>query len=64
LIWGLYLVLASIYCLLAFLPDTYFALIKAPAYAWMPWFGLPAEFCTGWCCWPWRQRGEREGGIQ
>lgn len=37
-IWGAYLVLSSIYCLLAFLPYTYFALIKAPAYAWMPWF--------------------------
>lgn len=37
-IWGAYLVLTSIYCLLAFLPYTYFALIKAPAYAWMPWF--------------------------
>ncbi len=38
MIWGIYLVLTSIYCLLAFLPYTYFALIKAPAYAWMPWF--------------------------
>jgi hypothetical protein len=38
LIWGTYLLLTSIYCLLAFLPYTYFALIKAPAYAWMPWF--------------------------
>ena len=37
-IWGIYLVLTSIYCLLAFLPYTYFALIKAPAYSWMPWF--------------------------
>ena len=38
LVWGIYLVLTSIYCLLAFLPYTYFALIKAPAYSWMPWF--------------------------
>ncbi len=38
LLWGIYLVLTSIYCLLAFLPYTYFALIKAPAYFWMPWF--------------------------
>jgi len=38
LAWGVYLLLTSIYCLLAFLPYTYFALIKAPAYAWMPWF--------------------------
>ncbi len=40
MIWGTYLVLTSIYCLLAFLPYTYFALIKAPAYTWMPWFAL------------------------
>jgi len=38
LVWGIYLVLTSIYCLLAFLPYTYFAFIKAPAYEWMPWF--------------------------
>jgi hypothetical protein len=38
LLWGIYLVMTSIYCLLAFLPYTYFALIKAPAYSWMPWF--------------------------
>ncbi|HKF24164.1 MAG TPA: sulfatase-like hydrolase/transferase [Candidatus Angelobacter sp.] len=28
----------SIYCLLAFFPYTYYALIKSPAYDWMPWF--------------------------
>ena len=38
LLWGIYLVLTSIYCLLAFLPYTYFAVIKAPPYEWMPWF--------------------------
>jgi hypothetical protein len=38
LIWGAYLLLTSIYCLLAFLPYTYVALIKSPAYGWMPWF--------------------------
>ena len=38
LLWGIYLLLSSIYCLLAFLPYTFFALIKAPAYEWMPWF--------------------------
>jgi len=38
LLWGIYLLLTSIYCLLAFLPYTYFALIKAPPYDWMPWF--------------------------
>lgn len=38
LVWGIYLVLTSLYCLLAFLPYTYFAFVKAPAYEWMPWF--------------------------
>jgi arylsulfatase A-like enzyme len=33
-----YLLLTALYCLLAFLPYTYYALIKAPAYEWMPWF--------------------------
>jgi len=28
----------SLYCLLAFLPYTYCAFIKAPPYSWMPWF--------------------------
>jgi Sulfatase len=38
LIWAAYLLLTSLYCLLTFLPYTYYALIKAPAYEWMPWF--------------------------
>ncbi len=37
-VWGTYLVLTSVYCLLAFLPYTYVALIKEPPYPWMPWF--------------------------
>ena len=37
-LWGIYLILTSIYCLLAFLPYTYVALIKEPPYAWVPWF--------------------------
>ncbi len=36
--FGAYFALTSLYCLLAFLPYTYFALIKSPAYSWMPWF--------------------------
>src|SRR5262245_33475672 len=36
--WSAYMLLTSFYCLLAFLPYTYYALIKAPAYEWMPWF--------------------------
>jgi len=38
LLWGIYLILTSVYCLLAFLPYTYIALIKAPPYDWMPLF--------------------------
>jgi arylsulfatase A-like enzyme len=38
LVSGAYFVLTSLYCLLAFLPYTFFFLIKAPAYAWMPWY--------------------------
>jgi hypothetical protein len=33
-----YFLLLSLYSLLAFLPYTYCALIKAPPYPWMPWF--------------------------
>ena len=35
---GTYFVLSSLYCVLAFLPYTYYFLIKAPAYTWLPWF--------------------------
>ena len=35
---GTYFVLTSLYGLLAFLPYTYCAFIKAPPYPWMPWF--------------------------
>lgn len=35
---GTYFVLTSLYCLLAYLPYTYCAFIKAPPYPWMPWF--------------------------
>jgi Sulfatase len=38
LAWGTYLLLTSLYCVLAFVPYTYYAFIKAPAYEWMPWF--------------------------
>jgi len=38
LTWGVYLLLTSIYCLLAFLPYTFFALVKAPPYGWIPVF--------------------------
>ena len=38
LIAGSYFLLTSLYCLLAYLPYTYTAFIKAPPYPWMPWF--------------------------
>jgi sulfatase-like protein len=38
LFFGIYFFLTSFYCLLAFLPYTYTAVIKAPPYAWIPWF--------------------------
>ena len=38
ILWGSFLLFSSIYCLLAFLPFTYSALIKAPPYDWLPWF--------------------------
>jgi Sulfatase len=38
LLWAAYLLLTSLYCLLAYLPYTYYAVIKAPPNAWMPWF--------------------------
>ena len=38
LVSGVYFVVTSLYCLLAFLPYTYTAFIKAPPYPWMPWF--------------------------
>ncbi len=36
-LWGAFLLLTSLYCLLAFLPYTYSAMIKAPPYSWVPW---------------------------
>lgn len=38
LLWAAYLLATSLYCLLAYLPYTYYAFIKAPVYEWMPWF--------------------------
>ncbi|HEV7674642.1 MAG TPA: sulfatase-like hydrolase/transferase [Candidatus Angelobacter sp.] len=38
LLWTAYMLLTSLYCLLAFFPYTYYALIKSPVYTWMPWF--------------------------
>src|SRR5215468_5033323 len=38
LVWAAYMLTTSLYCLLAFFPYTYYALIKSPVYEWMPWF--------------------------
>ncbi|HKN75560.1 MAG TPA: sulfatase-like hydrolase/transferase [Candidatus Acidoferrum sp.] len=38
ILFGAYFALTSVYCLLAFLPYTYYSLIKSPAYSWIPWF--------------------------
>jgi sulfatase-like protein len=42
--WGAYLLLTSVYCLLAFLPYTYVAVIKEPPYEWIPWFANHQAF--------------------
>lgn len=48
-LWAAFLVVSAIYCLLAYLPYTYFAFIKAPAYPWMPWLAAhhPQIFLSG-----------------
>jgi arylsulfatase A-like enzyme len=38
LLWGAFCVISSCYALLASLPYTYYAFIKAAPYDWMPWF--------------------------
>jgi len=38
LAWLIFLMLTSAYCLLAYLPYTFYAVIKAPPNEWMPWF--------------------------
>jgi phosphoglycerol transferase MdoB-like AlkP superfamily enzyme len=35
-----YFLLTSVYCLLAYLPYTYYAVIKAPPNPWVPWFAI------------------------
>ncbi len=42
--FGAFFALTSLYCLLAFLPYTYYSLIKSPAYSWMPWFARHHDF--------------------
>jgi arylsulfatase A-like enzyme len=48
--FGAYFALTSLYCLLAFLPYTYYSLIKSPAYAWMPWFAHHHDFLFWLAC--------------
>jgi glucan phosphoethanolaminetransferase (alkaline phosphatase superfamily) len=37
-LWATYLILTSLYCILAIPPYTYYAFIKAPPYDWIVWF--------------------------
>ncbi|MGC1486008.1 MAG: sulfatase-like hydrolase/transferase [Candidatus Acidiferrum sp.] len=48
--FGIYFALTSLYCLLAFLPYTYYALIKAPPYSWVIWFVHHHAFLF-WLAW-------------
>jgi hypothetical protein len=48
--FGAYFALTSLYCLLAFLPYTYYSLIKSPAYSWIPWFARHHAFLF-WIAW-------------
>lgn len=64
LFFGVYFFLTSFYCLLAFLPYTYTAVVKAPPYSWMPWFvkhhGLLywlALLVVAMSCWKSRKTG-------
>src|SRR5271168_194940 len=52
LLSGIYLILTAFYCLLAYLPYTYYALVRAPAYAWMPVFTRHHALFY-WLCVPW-----------
>jgi len=38
IIWAGFFILTSLYCLLAYMPYTYCALVKAPPYFWLTWF--------------------------
>ncbi len=48
--FGAFFALTSLYCLLAFLPYTYYSMIKSPAYAWMPWFAHHHDLLF-WLAW-------------
>ena len=61
-VWASFLLVTSLYCLLAFLPYTFYALIKAPAYDWMPWLVRNYAYLywitlagLTWACWPERK---------
>jgi hypothetical protein len=65
--WGAFLALTSLYCLLAFLPYTYYSLIKAPAYSWVPWFvrhhALLYWMTAGAAAFAYRPRKNRAGYL-
>ena len=70
---GIYFVLTSLYCLLAFLPYTFCAFIKTPPYAWMPclahhqaamyWAAIAAALISNWSTAKWRNNKRSVIGI-
>jgi sulfatase-like protein len=67
---GMYFVLTSLYCLLAFLPYTYTAFIKTPPYPWMPWLAhhqaalfWVAAAALAAANWPLRESWGRKDGF-
>src|SRR6476620_11621880 len=62
-LWAAYFLLTSLYCLLAYLPYTYYSVVKEPPYGWVVWFvqrqaGLAwlALVGAGVAYWPWKSR--------
>jgi len=62
-LWAAYFLLTSLYCLLAYLPYTYYSVVKEPPYGWVVWFvqrqaGLAwlALVAAGVAYWPWKSR--------
>jgi hypothetical protein len=62
-LWAAYFLLTSLYCLLAYLPYTYYSVVKEPPYGWVVWFvqhqaGLAwlALVAAGVAYCPWKSR--------
>ncbi len=50
LLWAEYFLLTSLYCLLAYLPYTYFSVVKEPPYGWVLWF-VQHQALLAWLAW-------------